>query len=457
MFQNFKRIRLCPELTARLRTAFAIGLFGAVGLSGVGGCSPSYVPAPVEDLAETPKPDAPDPKADAVAKPGIPATAKAPDPKPVAPEADAKVAPKFYTVRSGDTLAAVAARWGLSAAEIALWNGIANPDLVRAGERLRLTPPPSQPVATALSPGAVPRLETGTPLLSEVPPLSEVAPGTDESLRPRTTIVGGETNGTGVGVAGVGTGIGVPGVGGVGVPGVGTGVPGLSGTGTDGVDGVGIGAPLKTGPLAEKHSYSRSKLQQLQREWRAKQAADAAAQAANAAANATAGATGATGATGIATGGVALAPPGGGVGSGATASESEPDSSSPSSIRLAFGVEWSWPARGALLSGFSEESRGWDIAGESGDPVYAAADGRVIYAGSGIKGFGRLVIVKHGNDYLSAYAHNRRILKSEGASVRRGELIAEMGDTGAERVKLHFEIRQAGKPTDPAAFLPERP
>ena len=96
------------------------------------------------------------------------------------------------------------------------------------------------------------------------------------------------------------------------------------------------------------------------------------------------------------------------------------------------------------------------IAGRAGDPVLAAADGRVVYAGSGLRGYGNLVIVKHNNTFLTAYAHNQALLVKEDQAVRRGQKIAEMGSTDAERVKLHFEIRRQGRPVDPARLLPAR-
>jgi lipoprotein NlpD len=119
-------------------------------------------------------------------------------------------------------------------------------------------------------------------------------------------------------------------------------------------------------------------------------------------------------------------------------------------------VAWTWPAEGKLLSSFDEGRKGIDIAGKSGQPVLAAASGKVMYAGSGIRGYGNLVIVKHTNNLLSAYAHNKTILVKEGQSVTKGQKIAEMGDSDADSVKLHFEIRQQGKPVDPVKFLPSR-
>jgi lipoprotein NlpD len=118
---------------------------------------------------------------------------------------------------------------------------------------------------------------------------------------------------------------------------------------------------------------------------------------------------------------------------------------------------FSWPASGSISAGFDElKNKGIDINGKVGDPVYAAADGRVVYAGSGLRGYGNLVIVKHANNYLTAYAHNQTLLVKEDQSVKKGQKIAEMGSSDSEQVKLHFEIRRQGKPVDPAKLLPAR-
>jgi lipoprotein NlpD len=120
-------------------------------------------------------------------------------------------------------------------------------------------------------------------------------------------------------------------------------------------------------------------------------------------------------------------------------------------------VIWAWPASGPVATGFDEaRSKGLAITGKAGDPVLAAADGRVVYAGSGLRGYGNLVIVKHNNTYLTAYAHNQALLVKDDQTVRRGQKIAEMGSSEAERVQLHFEIRRQGKPVDPARLLPPR-
>ncbi len=120
-------------------------------------------------------------------------------------------------------------------------------------------------------------------------------------------------------------------------------------------------------------------------------------------------------------------------------------------------LAWTWPAGGSLLAGFDEaKNKGLDIGGKAGDAVLAAADGRVVYAGAGLRGYGNLVILKHNNTYLTAYAHNQTLLVKEDQSVRKGQKIAEMGNSDADRVKLHFEIRRQGKPVDPARLLPAR-
>ena len=119
------------------------------------------------------------------------------------------------------------------------------------------------------------------------------------------------------------------------------------------------------------------------------------------------------------------------------------------------GMEWSIPTKGKVISEYSESAnrKGVDIAGVKGQTVVASAAGKVVYSGSGLRGYGKLVIIKHNKTYLSAYAHNEQIMVKEGQSVTKGQKIAEMGSTDADQVKLHFEIRKFGKPVDPAKFL----
>jgi lipoprotein NlpD len=116
-----------------------------------------------------------------------------------------------------------------------------------------------------------------------------------------------------------------------------------------------------------------------------------------------------------------------------------------------------WPVSGAVIEAFDEaKNKGVDLAGRLGEPVLASADGRVVYAGAGLRGYGNLIILKHNNTFLTAYAHNQALLVKEDQSVRQGQKIAEMGSSDADRVKLHFEIRRQGKPVDPVKLLPAR-
>jgi len=137
--------------------------------------------------------------------------------------------------------------------------------------------------------------------------------------------------------------------------------------------------------------------------------------------------------------------------------DSKPDSkadTSPETLEDS-AVGWIWPAQGKVIEEFAEgKNRGIDIAGKAGDPVVASGDGKVVYAGSHLRGYGNLVIVKHNNNFLSAYAHNSKILVKEQQLVKKGQKIAEMGDTDADRVELHFEIRRQSKPVDPLTYLP---
>jgi len=157
------------------------------------------------------------------------------------------------------------------------------------------------------------------------------------------------------------------------------------------------------------------------------------------------------------------APPAASSSSAAHGTTSAPASSAPANPPPSAGpddeIAWGWPTTGAatVLAGFDEQkNKGVDIAGRAGDPVLAAADGRVVYAGAGLRGYGNLIILKHNNTYLTAYAHNQSLLVKEDQTVRKGQKIAEMGSTDTDRVKLHFEIRRQGKPVDPTRYLPPR-
>lgn len=137
--------------------------------------------------------------------------------------------------------------------------------------------------------------------------------------------------------------------------------------------------------------------------------------------------------------------------------EAKPAEPAPAPALTGDELAWIWPANGKTIGTFSDAgSKGVDIAGKAGDPVIASSDGKVVYSGTGLRGYGKLVIIKHNNTYLSAYAHNQNILVKEGQSVIKGQKIAEMGNTDADQVKLHFEVRRQGKPVDPLKYLPPR-
>ncbi len=122
-------------------------------------------------------------------------------------------------------------------------------------------------------------------------------------------------------------------------------------------------------------------------------------------------------------------------------------------------LTWLWPASGAITGFYSPTGngrKGIDISGQSGQPVRAAASGKVVYSGDGLTGYGQLIIIKHNSEFLSAYAHNRKLLVQEEELVRGGQHIAELGSSGARQSMLHFEIRRNGKPVDPLGYLPNR-
>jgi len=134
-----------------------------------------------------------------------------------------------------------------------------------------------------------------------------------------------------------------------------------------------------------------------------------------------------------------------------------PPAAASSSTTAAFNGRWIWPSEGTVIRGYSGSlHKGIDIDGSRNDPIRAVAAGEVVYAGTGIAGYGRLLIIKHDDTYLSAYGHNESLVVAEGARVSAGQLIARKGDSGTNRVKLHFEIRRKGKPVDPVSILGKR-
>jgi lipoprotein NlpD len=297
-------------------------------------------PAPVTDRAGSPS------AAESSArKPAASSVATAP--RPVTPQI-AQSSTGFHTVRRGDTLFAIAFANSVDFRQLAEWNNLESPDVIRVGQVLRLTPPETRPAensveVTALAADPLPQAQP----LSEAPVLREpqaiLLPYSDASWAQ--------------------------------------------------VSGTPIQLPAPQAPPAPVAVT------------------------------------------------VAPAPP--------SAVAPPPPS--------AVVEDWMWPAQGKLIGRFGAAGgKGIDIAGTRNAPVFAVAPGKVVYSGVGLRGYGRLLIIKHPGEFLSAYAHNQEMLVKEGDTVAAGQKIALMGDSDADRVKLHFEIRQYGKPLDPLKYLPER-
>lgn len=269
--------------------------------------------------------------------------------KPVAKPVTVKAIPEprqtgQHVVQKGETLYAIAFQNGLDYRDLAFWNNLASPDVINAGQVLRLTPPDD---AASRGRGVETRPMRDTALQSQPVPLEETA-------------------------------------------------------------------PLLNEPLAQRLPYSEAN-------WAALSVAKAAP------------------AREVPK--ITAAP--------------RPDNAAMQASEAQEG--WRWPAEGALLGAFGEGGgKGIDIGGERHAPVMAASSGKVVYSGTGLRGYGKILIVKHADEFLSAYAHNQTLLVKEGDWVKGGQKIAEMGDTESDRVKLHFEVRQYGKPLDPLKYLPER-
>jgi lipoprotein NlpD len=328
-------------------------------------------PVPVEDRAAAPPPPPP---------------AAAPVAPPPAPAAEPEARAQTYTVKSGDTLAKIALDNGLDYRELAGWNNLDNPNLIRVGQVLRLTAP------SGTAQGASATAATTTPLrpataTSEARP---VASTTAAAAPPSSTRGDGAT---------------------------------------------------KSSPKALREPYSEQAVREVA-------LAGSAAAAAPPPAVAVAPPKPATTANDT----VALATPPG----PRADAKAEPANPAAPDAGDDDRIDWAWPVKGKVVGGFSESAnlKGIDIAGNAGQPVFASAPGRVVYAGSGLRGYGKLIIIKHNKTYLSAYAHNREILVKEGDQVAKGQKIAEMGNTDTDQVKLHFEIRRMGKPMDPTRYLP---
>jgi len=370
----------------------------AVAAFVVTGCA-THRPAPVED--RTLGRGAP------VAAPSAQPPIATPEPPPAA----------TYTVKRGDTLHQIALDNGLDYRELAAWNNLENVNKIYPGQVLRLTAPGSEPARTAVA----------------APPSSQDAASGVVTAPLRTPPAIGESKPPSAAPANVTPPSPPP-----------SSVAAAEGT-------------LKTSPKAVKMPYSEQAVRELEL------AASAGPPPRNAAAAPstapetkaeprTAGAPAAPN--------VAMANP------APAKSYPPPPSSSGNATSPSPGagvsddqLEWAWPAKGKIVSGFSETAnlKGIDIAGTAGEPVRASAPGRVVYAGNGLRGYGKLIIIKHNSTYLSAYAHNNNLLVKEGQNVVRGQKIAEIGNTDSSQAKLHFEIRRQGNPIDPVKLLPERP
>lgn len=323
---------------------FAVTTALLAALIALSGCASRKTPAPVVDRPPPPAVTAPAPAAGG-------ATA----------ESRAVQAAPTYTVKRGDTLYSIALDHGVDHRDLAKWNNIADPKVIRIGQVLRVGPEePLAPVAVA-KPISTPSVVEASPIAppAATAPVSAVTPNT------------------------------------------------------------------KGEPKGGKKPYSEQALAEARRD--------------------------AVPPTQVAA--VPATPP---TVPNAPRTEPKPESGSPAANDS--GIDWTWPAGGKIENGFQEAGgKGIDILGKDGDPVFAAASGKVIFVGANIRGYGNLVVVKHNESFLSAYAHNRRILVKQDQTVARGERIAELGDSDTDRPKLHFEIRRNGKPVDPADYLPSRP
>ena len=341
-----------------------------------------------------------------------------------------------YTVKRGDTLYQIALDNGLDYRELAAWNHIDNVNRIYVGQALRLTAPGQPPSAAGLAaagaPEAAPVGVTYAPIgaAGGATGSAGVGASVESAAAPTaaTTLPDGVTTAPLHSVPPVVAASAAPGA-----------VPGTLAMIPPPGAGVGAGAApaaagpgaLKTSPKAIKLPYSDQAVRELTLEASSVPAPSSALVAA-------------VPAPGPAQPEAAAMPAQAVPAAAATAAAGDDR------------LNWMWPAKGKVIAQFSDTAnlKGIDIAGSAGAPVYASAAGRVVYAGSGLRGYGKLIIIKHNATYLSAYAHNQDILVKEGQQVARGQKIADMGSTDANQVKLHFEIRRFGKPMDPEKFLP---
>ena len=298
---------------------------------------PASDPAPTRNAEPTPVVK-PAPAAEAIVVQQI-------EEPPPAPYREGDWRPEFHVVKKGETLYSIALDYGQEYRELAAWNNLADPGVIKVDQRLRLFPPEGHAAAPSTAPAAVASVPVAAPVR------------------------------------------------------------------------------VKSEPKARKLPYSEQALAQLK----------------------------------SATAPPVASLPGASV-EPAKAAPKAPAVPAPRDSGADGKLTWEWPANGKLGYGFGQGSnqKGIAIDGKVGEAVMASAPGKVVYSGSGLRGYGKLVIIKHNASYLSVYAHNSQILVKEGQSVAKGQKIAEMGDTDSSRVGLHFEIRRLGKPVDPMQFLPQR-
>jgi lipoprotein NlpD len=332
------------------------------------------------------------------------------EPTAVAPAREAREG--TYVVQRGDTLYSIALAFGQDFRDLARWNGLDDPSKLAVGQALRVAAPEGGAPAMAASVPIQPVSSVETrPLASAAPtPLPPVGAG-GATAAPSPSAAAPST--TPPAAAGVPSAAAPP------VPS--TAPSNAPSTQSTGAPVVSTGAPM--------HAPAPT---------------------------AAAGLPGAPGSGATAAGVAGARPPepaGADIAKPAPAPKTEPARAAVPDPALG----WAWPAAGKVVEEFHEtRNKGIDISGKEGDAVLAAGDGQVVYSGSGLRGYGNLVIVKHTDDYISAYAHNRQILVKQGQPVKRGQKIAELGKSDADTPKLHFEIRRQGKPVDPMKYLPAR-
>jgi len=329
--------------------------------------------------------------------------------------------PESYIVKRGDTLYSIALDNGIEYRELAEWNDLEDANRIRIGQSLRLRAPAgsvsgadgvqTRPILSSAAPEA--RALDEAPALRPLPGASQPATqSAAQSASPATAQPAEQPAAQ---------------------PAAQPATPAAS------------NSLLRSGPLARKLPYSEQNLALLSKP---EPAALAPSSASASVASPAASATPTLPAAPPAAQPAPQAAPGASAANAQANTDTDGDDDN---------IDWAWPSNGKLLAGFSEPAnKGIDLAGRIGDPVLAAAAGKVVYSGQGLRGYGKLVIIKHNKTFLSAYAHNSNILVKEGQSVTRGQRIAESGNTDSDSPKLHFEIRRFGKPTDPIKFLPAR-